>query len=65
MYHRTGVIYKAYWAYSRMTTGGVYIMYLLLITIFGPLSELQAVFNFFFFYCVYYDSKLLTISEYC
>ena len=38
MYHTTGVLYKAYWAYSRMTSGGVYIMYLLLITIFNPLS---------------------------
>ena len=38
MYHRTGVLYKVYWAYSRMTSGGVYIIYLLLITIFNPLS---------------------------
>ena len=38
MYHRTGVAYKAYKAYFRMASGGVYIMYLFLITIFNPLS---------------------------
>ena len=55
MYHTTGVLYKAYWAYSRMTTGGVYIMYLLLITISGPLSVSPNCKQFliFFFFIVY------------
>lgn len=50
MYHRTGVLYKAYWDYYRMTSGGVYIMYLLLITIFNPLSVSPNCKQFFLFF---------------